>query len=127
MKKISGHKAEKVKAYKRGVWAEYAAAFLLSLKGYRILARRYKTHAGEIDLIAKRGRMIIFVEVKARRELSTALEAISQRSKNRISKAAVSYIQRYPQYDACEMRFDVIAFRSLFSWQHLDNAWQYHT
>jgi hypothetical protein len=53
-------------AYRRGHFAEFAAAALLCLKGYRLLARRYRTPLGEIDLIAKRGRLVAFVEVKAR-------------------------------------------------------------
>ena len=65
------------KAYRRGHRGEWLAALALMLKGYRILARRHRTKLGEIDLIARRGDLVLFVEVKARRTLMEAMEAIA--------------------------------------------------
>ena len=72
--------AGRQKAYRRGHRGERLAAAALMLKGYRILARRYRTKLGEIDLIARRGNLVLFVEVKARRTLMKAMEAIAHES-----------------------------------------------
>ncbi len=112
------------KAYKRGLWVETLAAILLMAKGYRILKRRYKTPVGEVDLIAKKGRRLLFVEVKARRDLSEALESVNTKTQKRIERAGLHFISRHPDYADYEMRFDVIAMARPFRLQHLDNAWQ---
>ena len=64
------------KAERRGRRAELIAAWYLRLKLYRVLARRYRTPVGEIDLIVRRGRTIVFVEVKHRPSEAEALEAV---------------------------------------------------
>jgi putative endonuclease len=110
--------------YASGLRAEAFAALLLRLKGYRILARRYKTRVGEIDLIARRGRTIAFVEVKARRSLAAALESLTPAMRARICRAALSYIARNPRHAGCDLRFDLIAAAPPFYWRHLDNAWR---
>ena len=80
--------ASRQKAYRRGHRGEWLAAAALMLKGYRILARRHRTRFGEIDLIARRGDLVLFVEVKARRTLMEAMEAIGRESERRIEAAA---------------------------------------
>ncbi|TIW38304.1 MAG: YraN family protein, partial [Mesorhizobium sp.] len=80
--------AGRLKAYRRGHRGEWLAALALMLKGYRILARRHRTRLGEIDLIARRGDLVLFVEVKARRSLMEAMEAIAHGSERRIEGAA---------------------------------------
>lgn len=64
-------------SYTGGRKAEWLAIALLTLKGFRILARRYGGKGGEIDLIAKRGRLVIFVEVKARAAMADAAGAVT--------------------------------------------------
>ena len=76
------------KAYRRGHRSEWLAALALTLKGYRIVARRYRTKLGEIDLIARRGDLVIMVEVKARPTLLEAMQAIGRESERRIEGAA---------------------------------------
>src|SRR5690606_22493898 len=76
------------KAYRRGHASEWLAASALLLKGYRIVARRYRTKLGEIDLIARRGDLVLIVEVKARKTLMEAMEAIAYESERRIEGAA---------------------------------------
>jgi len=79
-----------------GLKAETIAAILLTLKGYSILARRYAANGGEIDLIARRGRAIAFVEVKARADLDVAADSISPAKRRRIARAARAWITRNP-------------------------------
>ena len=110
--------------YKFGLLAESLAAFFLMAKGYRILARRYKTPVGEIDLIARRGRTIAFIEVKARGSLPAALESLTPVMKRRIGRAAQYFLSSNAALSAYEMRFDLIALAPPFFLQHLDNAWR---
>lgn len=118
-----GGRGAKTKAYRFGLYAEILAALFLILRGYRIIEWRYKTKIGEVDLIARRKQSLVFIEVKARRELSTALESVTPQMRKRITAAANSFLIKHPQYQHYEMRFDVIAVALPFSVQHLDNAW----
>ncbi len=96
------------RAYRLGLRAETAASLCLMLKGYRVLARRYRTPAGEIDLIAKRGNLIAFVEVKARRSVAEAVEALTPRAEQRIATAADLWLARHPAATGLMMRFDLV-------------------
>ena len=96
------------RAESRGRRAETLAAWFLRLKGYRILSRRYKTPAGEIDLIARRGRTIVFVEVKQRRDDRAAIEAVTAAARKRIARAAGLWLSRHPAASGFDQRFDVI-------------------
>lgn len=122
---------KKIKAYKKGHYAEWLAAVYLFLRGYKILKLRYKSPVGEIDIIARKGSALVIVEVKARAEKSAALESINPRNKIRVEKATLHYISQNPELMACDVRFDVIALGASrlwpFSLQHLDNAWHAHT
>lgn len=117
----------RVKAYRRGLWAETLAALYLRCKGYRILETRYKTPLGEIDLIARRGEAVVFVEVKARGTMGEALEAVHRRNRARVQRAALHYLAHHPNLADARLRFDVIALAPPFSLRHLDNAWPGHT
>lgn len=110
--------------YKFGLRAESFAAWGLRLHGYRILERRYKTPVGEVDLIALKGNMLVFVEVKAREKLSTALQSVTSRMQNRIVRAANYFIAQNSGFNGHDMRFDLVAVAPPFYWQHLDNAWR---
>ena len=92
----------------RGRRAEALAALFLRLKFYRILARRYRTPAGEIDLIAKRGKTIVFVEVKTRDEEGIAIEAITGKGRRRIARAAELWVAAHPAAAGLDLRFDVV-------------------
>lgn len=96
-------------AYRRGHRGEWLAALALTLKGFRILARRYRTPAGEIDLIAKRGSLVLMVEVKARPTLVQAMEAVTHSAERRIEAAADLWLARRPDYGRLSVRFDLVA------------------
>ena len=96
------------RAYRFGLQAETAASLCLVLKGYRVLARRYRTPAGEIDLIVKRGNLVAFVEVKARRSVADAAEALTPRAEQRIATAADLWLARHPAANGLMMRFDLV-------------------
>lgn len=118
---VSGQAAN---TYRTGMLSESRAAWFLRLKGYRILARRYKTPLGEIDIIARRGRLIAFVEVKRRATMLEALSCLTPAMQRRIANAARHFIAAYPDYGDYDMRFDLMALGRGLSIRHLDNAWQ---
>lgn len=119
----SKEKTQKQKTYDRGVWAEKYAAGYLVAKGYKILAERYKTKYGEIDLIIRKGNVIAFVEVKSRRSINEALESITPKMRIRIGNAAQYYLSQNEEAVHCDLRFDVIAIKPPLFLAHLDNAW----
>lgn len=98
-------------AWARGRNAERFAAWFLRVRGYQVLAERYKTPRGEIDLIVRRGRTLVFVEVKARATLSAGLEAITARQQSRIKAAAETFLAKghgSGRYNQGRCRFDAI-------------------
>jgi putative endonuclease len=99
---------ERVAAFNTGLSAESRAAALLMVKGYRILAKRFRTPHGEIDLVAKRRNLIAFVEVKARATLDEAAFAVTPRQQARIINAAQAWLAAHPEYAEFELRFDAI-------------------
>ncbi len=111
------------RAYRLGLRAEQLAALVLQCKGYRMLARRYKTPAGEIDLIARRGGTIAFVEVKARASLDAAAEALTTGSERRIEAAADMWAGRHLKtVDDYVLRFDLMLVVPWRLPRHIENA-----
>jgi putative endonuclease len=108
----------------RGRRAEGLAALWLRLKGYRIVARRFGTPLGEIDIIARRGRLLALIEVKARTRLAEASQAISPRQRRRIARAAEFFLHRYPRYTQLELRFDAVLIAPGRLPRHLKDAWR---
>jgi putative endonuclease len=101
-----------------------AAAIYLMCKGYRILAWRYKTKSGEVDLVAVRGGTVLFVEVKARADRTTGLEAVTPKAQARILRAAEHFMQRRPRYKNYVWRFDAVIVTSRRLPYHLKDAWR---
>jgi putative endonuclease len=99
---------ERVAAFRTGISAESHAATFLMAKGYRILAKRFRTPHGEIDIIAKRRNLIAFVEVKARASLDEAAFAVTPRQQARIIDAGQGWLVAHPEHADFELRFDVI-------------------
>jgi putative endonuclease len=115
---------ERQRRYQRGHMAEFVAAALLLVKGYRILARRHRTRLGEIDLIAVRGRRLAFVEVKRRPTLDDARQAIGERQTRRMSAAAEQWVWLHPAYHAYEIGLDAVMVAPGRWPCHLPNALQ---
>lgn len=116
--------ARRIKAYRRGHRSEWLAAAALLAQGFRIVARRYKTRLGEIDLIARRGDLVLIVEVKARKTLAEAMEAIAYTSERRIEGAADLWLARQRDYARLSLRFDMVA---VLPWRwpvHVANIFQ---
>lgn len=102
--------------------AEDLAALWLQLKGYRVLARRVRTPAGEIDLVVRRGRNVAFVEVKARRDLAAAAEALTARGTRRIARGTDFVLARFCGRNDLA-RFDAVFIRP-WRWPvHVKGAW----
>ena len=100
---------ERRKAHRKGFWSEWIAAIFLFFKGYRIVAMRYRTKLGEIDIIARKRDLVAIVEVKARDDVMTAVNAVSNDSKRRISNAADLWLSKQKDYGRLSIRFDIIA------------------
>src|ERR1700760_2486963 len=97
-------------AEQRSHTGESVAALGLGLKGYRILARRLKTHAGEIDLVAAPPfGPVCFIEVKARSLARAAAEAVGENQQARIARGACLYLASRPQLARRGSRFDIVA------------------
>lgn len=105
----------------QGRRGELLAAFYLRLKGWRILAQRLKTPRGEIDLIARRGRTVIFVEVKWRSSAELLDDAIDPYRLRRVSAAAEAVVHRYVRPDDL-VRIDVLLLAPWRFPRHLENA-----
>ena len=101
--------ARRQKAERRGRFAEWIAAFWLMLKGYRILALRHRTPLGEIDIIARRGDLVAFIEVKARRDTALAIDAVSASAQTRIRAASELWLGRRADAARLSLRYDIIA------------------
>ena len=95
-------------AYLFGLKAESLAALLLRLKGYSIRARRYAVSGGEIDIIARRGGSIAFVEVKARADLDMAADSITAAKRRRIARGARVWLARNPWAVGLTLRGDAV-------------------
>lgn len=104
-----GEKLKRQKAWRRGHVAEYLAAAFLMLKGYRILAIRHRTKLGEIDIIARKGDLAVFVEVKSRQGAQAAIDAVSVSSQNRIRAASDLWLARQPDFARLSQRYDIVA------------------
>jgi putative endonuclease len=115
--------ARHVEAQKRGRFAEFLAAWRLRLAGWRIVAHDARLPAGQIDLIAKRGRVLAFVEVKARRAYDDAAEAIHPAQALRIARAAEQFLAKRPEFDTFEIRFDLVLVAARGWPKHIQDAW----
>ena len=114
---------------KKGRWAESFAAVYLQIRGYKITARRVKTPFGEIDLIARKGRLLVFIEVKYRCDKSGLTTSLTPQSQQRIIKAAHYLTSRTSDFQTLEQRFDFIFTAPLGPFPlghitHMKDAWR---
>jgi putative endonuclease len=118
----------RVKAERRGRLAESICVARLRLSGWRILARRMKggrgSGLGEIDIVARRGNMVAFIEVKARANSASAAEAVTAQQQARIARSAEVYLQRHAHLMQCDVRFDVMLLGQRWLPRHIADAWR---
>ena len=105
-----------------GLAAEGRARELLESKSYQILAHRYKTKAGEIDLVAKRGDHLAFVEVKQRKTQDEAAWSIAARQQARIALAAEVFLGEHAALAQCSASFDVVLVSPSQGCAHIEQA-----
>ncbi|WP_413204665.1 YraN family protein [Rhodospirillum sp. A1_3_36] len=113
----------------QGRWAETLCTVWLLLTGWRILARRFLvgrgTGAGEVDIIARRGRVLAFIEVKTRPTLTQGLDAVTPRQRQRIQRGAEVFLARNRiRGGAIDSRFDVMVVTGFFRLHHTRDAWR---
>ncbi len=118
---------ERVAAFQTGLSAETRAAAYLMAKGYRILAKRFKTAYGEIDLVARRRNLVAFVEVKARAKLDDAAYAVTPRQQKRIIDAAQAWLMTHPEHADFDLRFDAMLIAPRRLPRHLEAAFDAST
>ncbi len=106
-------------AYRKGLWGERLAALFLQLKGYRILARRYRTPVGELDVIAQKGTVIVAVEVKTRATLREAQDILAMCSHQRMYRALSFYLTHHGRYATYDIRLDGICLGAWFFPVHM--------
>lgn len=116
--------ADRPSAFCTGLSAESKAAAYLMMKGFRIAARRWRSPAGEIDIVARRGKLLIFVEVKARARLDDAAYSVTDRQQRRIAGAAGAWLAAHPDDVSCDMRFDAILVAPRRLPQHIVAAFE---
>jgi len=117
----------KLAALARGRRAEALARILLIIKGYRILAKRRQAGgggAGEIDIIARRGQVIAFIEVKARSDQERAALAISKRQRQRVMRGAEAFLAGRADLAGLAVRFDAILLAPGRWPRHIIDAWR---
>jgi putative endonuclease len=117
-------------AYRFGLQAETLAAWYLRLKGYRVLAQRFKNGGGEIDIVAVKRRTLVAVEVKARRTLAECDETVPPWKQQKIARALEGLLAGQTKFAGLarggdrNMRFDVV-FIAPRAWpKHIKDAWR---
>lgn len=109
-------------AYVYGLEAEEIALLHFTKAGYSLVAKRYKTKSGEIDLIVSNKKIIVFVEVKARNN-PMHTELINQKAVKRYCNAASIFLAEHPEYEFFDARFDYVYIESGIIKEHIEGAW----
>ena len=117
------------KKFKNTHISESIALLYLRCKGYRLLKKNFTvkngTGAGEIDLIMKKGKTLVFVEVKKRKTYLKAAEAIDMNNQLRLVKSSAVFLKKYPNLQNLNIRYDAILFKDKSCWpKHLKDAWR---
>ena len=112
----------RAKAEAHGHFAELVALMYLRLKGYRLLAQRFKSPQGEVDLIMRRRDVTAFIEVKARSSRDNGVEAVTTTQSKRISAAARYWMARDRIANASFCRFDIVVVNAYLWPHHIENA-----
>lgn len=121
---VEGRLARKRRAERYGRGAEALAVLALRLRGYSILARRFQSPQGELDIVARRGRVLAIVEVKARGSIDVAAQVLSRGQRLRIERAAAALVALHPQLATCDLRFDLMLVGRGRLPRLIKNAWR---
>ena len=114
---------KRVRAERAGRLAEGLAAWAYRLRGYEIMDRRFRAAGGEVDLVARKGPLLVFVEVKRRAEIEKALFAVTVRNRRRMEQAVRSWIARHPRLASLDVRYDIAAVAG-FRVEIAQSAWR---
>ena len=109
-------------AHNHGHRAEAIALWYLRLKGYRLVASRFKSSAGEIDLVMRKSKTLVFIEVKARAKVDDSMWAVTSQQSRRIASAASLFASRHDMAGVEFQRFDIVAVPSYLWPTHIENA-----
>ena len=120
-------RTKKQRAFRFGLLAELVGVVYLSLQGWRIIARRYRNPWGEIDLIARRGSSLAFIEVKARATREAAAESLGPVQRSRIVRAAQGFLAANPSLQSLTPRFDVMVVGTSFWPRYIRGAFHAET
>lgn len=115
---------DRQRAWRRGWWAETLCTITLRLRGYRIMSRRLRTPVGEIDILARRGKILAVIEVKAREDIAGAAESVTDRQKQRLIRAAGWVVAGRPDLASLDTRFDVMLVAPRRWPRHMVDAWR---
>ena len=110
----------------QGKFAEFMALQYLRLKGYALVSCNYitgrGTGAGEVDIIVKNQNTLAFIEVKKRKDISTAAYSIQPKQQQRIRRAAEVFLAHHSEYQSFNIRFDAVLVELPFKIEHIENA-----
>ena len=118
-------KTDRRKAEENGRRAEWLAEIVLRIKGYRILARRARTPLGEMDIVARKGSVIVIIEVKQRQTLIDGQNAVPDAAWRRIARAADLWLAtKHPSAFDMDRRFDLVIALPRLRIRHLKDVWR---
>lgn len=100
---------KRIRAERSGRLAEALAAWAYRLRGFQILGRRFKAAGGEIDIVARKGGLLVFVEVKRRADVDAALYAVTYKNRRRLEQAVKVWLSRNPRQAGLDIRYDIAA------------------
>ena len=125
MKQIGGRRVlARRRAQRRGRLAEWLCLWHLRLRGWHIVARDWRCPSGEIDILARRGKVLAVIEVKSRGELAIAASALAPRQRRRIVRAAEAFLTQRSDLAGLDLRFDVMLVAPLHLPRHWRGAWR---
>ena len=112
------------RAQRHGRVAEWLCLWHLRLRGWHILARGWRCPAGEIDILARRGKVLAVIEVKSRGEFAAAAAALAPRQRRRITRAAEAFLIQRTDLAGLDLRFDLMVVAPLRLPRHWRGAWR---
>ena len=124
MRAVGRERSPRHRAQRRGAYSESLCRWHLRLRGWRIVASGWRCPSGEIDILARRGRVLAIIEVKSRRDLASAAQSVLPRQRRRIARAASAFLMTRPELAALTIRFDVMLVAPSRPPRHLAGAWR---